>query len=549
MGDSAGGTLATVTAMALRDQQNPHLRGQILVYPITDHVDAGAASYAEFAEGYGLTRDGMRWFMRHYIADPADATDTRVCPVRTADAAPAAADLRRDRRIRRAARRGRALRRAAARGRRRRDLRARRGPAPRVHPPVRDPRGARAVDRSHRGVDASRGATGRDDPQSPAGVGRCSCRRSSRPRPRGAQAAPHIVLVGDSTVTEGSGWGLGFRQLVAGDVVVTNTAQNGRSSKSFRDEGHWATAIAAKGDYYLIQFGHNDQPGKGPERETDPATTFPANMARYVDEVRAIGATPILVTSLVRRTFSETEPGEADVDARAVGRGGEARRRGEARAADRSRRVEPCVVRTTRSCRRPRASTCGPTPAPGTPRTSTPPAAWPSRSSSSQDLRRAVPALAPWLIDDPEVGARAPAGRSAALPAALAAGAQRRAACHSAGSTRDRSGWRWPSAARSTTGARSIRATLPPVDHRARHPGRLGVRPGYKGQVERPGCGFAADAPTRVSVRVLPGWTESADGQPHRRLTPILHGFASSSPRSTGTSGGSGGSPSWIRRV
>ena len=120
--------------------------------------------------------------------------------------------------------------------------------------------------------------------------------------------APHIVLVGDSTVTEGSGWGLGFRQLVGPGVIVTNTAQNGRSSKSFRDEGHWATALAAKGDYYLIQFGHNDQPGKGPERETDPATTFPANMARYVDEVRAIGATPILVTSLVRRTFSETEP-------------------------------------------------------------------------------------------------------------------------------------------------------------------------------------------------------------------------------------------------
>ena len=115
------------------------------------------------------------------------------------------------------------------------------------------------------------------------------------------------MLVGDSTVTEGSGWGLGFRQLAAPDVRVTNTAQNGRSSKSFRDEGHWATALAAKGDYYLIQFGHNDQPGKGPERETDPATTFPANMARYVDEVRAIGATPILVTSLVRRTFKETD--------------------------------------------------------------------------------------------------------------------------------------------------------------------------------------------------------------------------------------------------
>ena len=119
-----------------------------------------------------------------------------------------------------------------------------------------------------------------------------------------------IVLVGDSTVTEGSGWGLGFRQLATPEVSVVNTAQNGRSSKSFRDEGHWAAALAAKGDYYLIQFGHDDQPGKGPERETVPATTYPANMARYVDDVRAIGATPILVTSLVRRTFSEAEPGK-----------------------------------------------------------------------------------------------------------------------------------------------------------------------------------------------------------------------------------------------
>jgi pectinesterase len=131
---------------------------------------------------------------------------------------------------------------------------------------------------------------------------------AAQPPPGALTSQPHIVLVGDSTVTEGSGWGLGFRGLVAAGVTVTNAAQNGRSSKSFREEGHWGKALAAKGQFYLIQFGHNDQPGKGPERETDPATTYPANLARYVDEVRAIGATPILVTSLVRRTFSETEP-------------------------------------------------------------------------------------------------------------------------------------------------------------------------------------------------------------------------------------------------
>jgi lysophospholipase L1-like esterase len=120
-------------------------------------------------------------------------------------------------------------------------------------------------------------------------------------------AGPHLVLVGDSTVTDDSGWGAGFRQFVDEPATVTNTAQGGRSSKSFRDEGHWTKALALKGDYYLIQFGHNDQPGKGPERETDPNTTYYENMARYVDEVRAQGGRPVLVTSLVRRTFSKTD--------------------------------------------------------------------------------------------------------------------------------------------------------------------------------------------------------------------------------------------------
>ena len=53
----------------------------------------------------------------------------------------------------------------------------------------------------------------------------------------------------------------------------------------------------------LIQFGHNDNPGKRSERETDPATTYRANLNLYVDESRNAGATPILVTSIVRRNF------------------------------------------------------------------------------------------------------------------------------------------------------------------------------------------------------------------------------------------------------
>lgn len=114
-----------------------------------------------------------------------------------------------------------------------------------------------------------------------------------------------IALVGDSTVTDDAGWGAGFKAALADDAKCISFAQGGRSSKSFRDEGHWDKALASKAEYVLIQFGHNDQPGKGPERETDPATTFPANLKRYVEEARKAGMKPIIVTSLVRRKFGE----------------------------------------------------------------------------------------------------------------------------------------------------------------------------------------------------------------------------------------------------
>src|SRR5262245_59988748 len=77
-----------------------------------------------------------------------------------------------------------------------------------------------------------------------------------------------IVLVGDSTVNDEGGWGPGFRASFGVEVEVMNLARNGRSSKSFRAEGFWEPALAAKPAYILIQFGHNDVPGKGPDRET-----------------------------------------------------------------------------------------------------------------------------------------------------------------------------------------------------------------------------------------------------------------------------------------
>lgn len=111
-----------------------------------------------------------------------------------------------------------------------------------------------------------------------------------------------IILVGDSTVNDRTGWGAGFKQLLTDRAECTNTAVGGRSSRSFIAEGKWKKALELKGDYYLIQFGHNDQK-TDPALATLPETTYREFMMRYVDETRAIGAKPVLVTSLVRRTW------------------------------------------------------------------------------------------------------------------------------------------------------------------------------------------------------------------------------------------------------
>jgi lysophospholipase L1-like esterase len=121
-----------------------------------------------------------------------------------------------------------------------------------------------------------------------------------------AKGAPvTIVLVGDSTVNAEGGWGKGFCAVMTPNVTCVNEALNGRSSKSFINEGAWAKALADKGSYYLIQFGHNDMKRKGPARETDPETTYAANIRRYIRDAKAIAAVPVVVTSLSRRNYKD----------------------------------------------------------------------------------------------------------------------------------------------------------------------------------------------------------------------------------------------------
>jgi pectate lyase/lysophospholipase L1-like esterase len=124
-----------------------------------------------------------------------------------------------------------------------------------------------------------------------------------------AHAAQRIILVGDSTVASGGGYGDYLCRRQRPDTTCLNLAKNGRSSSSYRAEGRWDQVLAHLRDsaafdktYVLVQFGHNDQPGK-PGRSTDLVKEYPANLARYVADVKAAGGVPVLVTSLTRRSF------------------------------------------------------------------------------------------------------------------------------------------------------------------------------------------------------------------------------------------------------
>src|SRR3978361_1381195 len=84
-GDSAGGNLAAVTALRIRNEGGPKLLGQLLIYPVTDYYDPGTTSMVENADGYGLTRQGMIWFWDHYLADPSDGANPYDSPILATD--------------------------------------------------------------------------------------------------------------------------------------------------------------------------------------------------------------------------------------------------------------------------------------------------------------------------------------------------------------------------------------------------------------------------------------------------------------------------------
>lgn len=122
-----------------------------------------------------------------------------------------------------------------------------------------------------------------------------------------------IFYIGDSTVAYNkihtypqTGMSQGLPLYLKDHVQVISLAKNGRSTKSFLDEGLFAPAQAGMkpGDFLFIQFGHNDEKDD-PARHTDPNGSFRDNLRYFIAEARVRGAFPVLITPIARRQFDE----------------------------------------------------------------------------------------------------------------------------------------------------------------------------------------------------------------------------------------------------
>ncbi|MFI9343527.1 rhamnogalacturonan acetylesterase [Streptomyces sp. NPDC052773] len=121
-----------------------------------------------------------------------------------------------------------------------------------------------------------------------------------------------IYIAGDSTAAQKyadaapeTGWGMAFPFFLRKDLPVANHAVNGRSSKSFVDEGRLDVILGEirPGDVLIVQFAHNDEKSGDPARYTEPWTTYQDHLRLYVDGARARGARPVLATAVERRRF------------------------------------------------------------------------------------------------------------------------------------------------------------------------------------------------------------------------------------------------------
>jgi len=125
-----------------------------------------------------------------------------------------------------------------------------------------------------------------------------------------ADDVPTLFLAGDSTVTDqprepAASWGQMLPRFFKPTVAVANHAESGETLKSFIAELRLAKILSQikRGDYLLMQFGHNDEKQSWPQTYVDARTTYRAYLRVFIAEARLRGATPVLVTPVQRRQF------------------------------------------------------------------------------------------------------------------------------------------------------------------------------------------------------------------------------------------------------
>lgn len=124
--------------------------------------------------------------------------------------------------------------------------------------------------------------------------------------------APTVFLVGDSTVTDqpyepAASWGQMLPVFFDSTFAVANHAESGETLKSFITSLRFAKVLEEikPGDYLFIQFGHNDQKQQWPQTYVEAETTYQDYLNVFIAEARMRGATPVLITSVQRRTFDK----------------------------------------------------------------------------------------------------------------------------------------------------------------------------------------------------------------------------------------------------
>jgi lysophospholipase L1-like esterase len=123
---------------------------------------------------------------------------------------------------------------------------------------------------------------------------------------------PTVFLAGDSTVTDqprepGASWGQMLPRFFKPGVAVANHAESGETMKSFISGLRLAKILSQTktGDYFFIQFGHNDEKQNWPQTYVEAHTTYPTYLKVFIAEARLRGVTPVLVTSMQRRQFDD----------------------------------------------------------------------------------------------------------------------------------------------------------------------------------------------------------------------------------------------------